>query len=82
MACPGGCVTGGGQPIVPSEINENINVGELRAKAIYDEDKALPIRKSHKNPQITKIYVEFLGTQNNHLSHKLLHTKYIIRNKF
>lgn len=82
MACPGGCVTGGGQPIVNSQTRENIDIREERAKAIYDEDKALPIRKSHKNPYITKVYEEFLETPNSHLSHKLLHTKYIKRNKF
>lgn len=82
MACPGGCVTGGGQPIVNSQTRENIDIREERAKAIYDEDKALPIRKSHKNPYITKVYEEFLGTPNSHLSHKLLHTKYMKRNKF
>ncbi|HEY8892266.1 MAG TPA: NADH-dependent [FeFe] hydrogenase, group A6 [Clostridium sp.] len=82
MACPGGCVNGGGQPIVNPQIKEKINVKEERAKAIYDEDKALPIRKSHKNPHITKIYKGFLGEPNGHLSHKLLHTEYIIRNKF
>ncbi len=82
MACPGGCVTGGGQPIVTAQIKEKINIKEERAKAIYDEDKALPIRKSHKNPYITKIYEEFLEVPNSHLSHKLLHTEYIKRNKF
>lgn len=82
MACPGGCVTGGGQPIVNSQTRENIDIREERAKAIYDEDKALPIRKSHKNPYITKIYEEFLETPNSHLSHRLLHTEYIKRNKF
>ncbi len=82
MACPGGCVNGGGQPIVNSQIKEEINIPEQRAKAIYDEDKALPIRKSHKNPQITKIYEEFLEQPNGHLSHKLLHTEYKERNKF
>jgi len=82
MACPGGCVNGGGQPIVNAEIKEKINIREERAKALYDEDKDLPIRKSHKNPYITKIYEEFLGTPNGHLSHKLLHTEYMKRNKF
>jgi len=82
MACPGGCVNGGGQPIVNSYIKEKINVAEERAKAIYDEDKSLPLRKSHKNPHITKIYEEFLEKPNGHLSHELLHTKYIKRNKF
>jgi len=82
MACPGGCVTGGGQPIVTAQIKGKINIKEERAKAIYNEDKALPIRKSHKNPYITQIYEEFLGAPNSHLSHELLHTKYEKRNKF
>jgi iron-only hydrogenase group A len=82
MACPGGCVNGGGQPIVNSQIREEINISEERAKAIYDEDKSLSLRKSHKNPHITKIYEEFLGEPNGHLSHKLLHTEYKERNKF
>ena len=82
MACPGGCVTGGGQPIVSSKKLGDINVKAERAKAIYEEDKNLPIRKSHKNPYITKIYKEFLGEPNGHLAHELLHTHYVKRNKF
>ncbi|MGH4117161.1 NADH-dependent [FeFe] hydrogenase, group A6 [Clostridium sp.] len=82
MACPGGCVNGGGQPIVNSQIKEKIDISEERAKAIYDEDKSLPFRKSHKNSHIIKIYEEFLGEPNGHLSHKLLHTEYKERNKF
>jgi iron-only hydrogenase group A len=81
MACPGGCVNGGGQPIVNSQIKEKVNITEKRAKAIYDEDISLPIRKSHKNSQITKIYEEFLVSPGSHLSHKLLHTQYIKRDK-
>ncbi|MCM8709523.1 NADH-dependent [FeFe] hydrogenase, group A6 [Clostridium sp. SYSU_GA19001] len=82
MACPGGCVTGGGQPIVDSKIREKIDIKAERVKAIYDEDEALTIRKSHKNPYIIKIYEEYLKEPNGHLSHKLLHTHYIKRNKF
>lgn len=82
MACPGGCVTGGGQPIVNADKLESINVKSERAKAIYEEDKELPIRKSHKNPYITKIYEEYLGKPNGHLSHELLHTHYLKKNKF
>ena len=82
MACPGGCVTGGGQPIVNARDLETINVKTERAKAIYEEDKKLPIRKSHKNPDIAKVYKEFLGKPNGHLSHKLLHTHYVKRTKF
>lgn len=82
MACPGGCVSGGGQPIISSKEKELIDVREERAKAIYEEDKSLPIRKSHKNPYIKQIYEEFLKEPNSHLSHELLHTTYIKRNKF
>lgn len=82
MACPGGCVTGGGQPIVSAQDIEKTDPKVLRAKAIYEEDKSLPIRKSHKNPYIIKVYKEFLGEPNSELSHKLLHTHYIKRNKF
>lgn len=82
MACPGGCVAGGGQPIISSKEKEFIDVREERAKAIYEEDKALPIRKSHKNPYIKQIYEEFLKEPNSHLSHELLHTTYVKRNKF
>lgn len=82
MACPGGCVTGGGQPIVhPNEIAA-VDVKSKRAQAIYQEDKEMPIRKSHKNPYIMKVYQEFLGEPNGQLSHKLLHTHYTKRNRF
>jgi NADH-quinone oxidoreductase subunit G/NADP-reducing hydrogenase subunit HndD len=82
MACPGGCVNGGGQPIVNSKTKEQIDIRAERAKAIYDEDKAMPIRKSHKNPYIKQIYDEFLGEPNSHLSHELLHTHYVKRNRY
>ena len=82
MACPGGCVTGGGQPILSANDLANIDVKAIRARAIYEEDKEMPIRKSHKNPDIKKIYKEFLGEPNGDLSHELLHTHYIKRNKF
>ena len=82
MACPGGCVTGGGQPIVSAKDLEIMNPMVLRAVAIYEEDKKMPVRKSHKNPYIIKIYKEFLKEPNGHLSHKLLHTHYVKREKF
>lgn len=74
MACPGGCLGGGGQPIPTSP--------EIRAKrmeAIYDEDTHMAIRKSHENPEVTAIYEEFLGKPNGHKSHELLHTHYTKR---
>jgi iron-only hydrogenase group A len=82
MACPGGCVTGGGQPIVNAKLQEKCDVKALRAKATYGEDAAKTIRKSHQNPYITKIYEEYLGEPNGHKSHELLHTHYVKRSKF
>ena len=74
MACPGGCIGGGGEPIVP-----NYEVRKKRIAAIYQEDKAMAIRKSHQNPAIIKLYEEFLGQPLGEKSHHLLHTSYIKR---
>ncbi|KUK54594.1 MAG: Hydrogenase, Fe-only, partial [Desulfotomaculum sp. 46_296] len=74
MACPGGCVSGGGQPI---PVNNEIR--RLRAEALYQEDRDLGLRKSHQNPSITKIYEEFLDTPLGEKSHHLLHTRYTAR---
>ncbi|MCD6333088.1 MAG: iron hydrogenase small subunit [Bacteroidales bacterium] len=77
MACPGGCLGGGGQPI-PT----NPEIREKRAKAIYCEDENLPIRKSHENPEVQLVYEDFLGSPNSHLAHQLLHTHYTERERF
>lgn len=82
MACPGGCVNGGGQPIVNAKIREKVDVRLERAKGIYGEDKDLPLRKSHKNPYIKKLYEEFLKEPNSEISHKYLHTHYVKRDRF
>lgn len=82
MACPGGCVNGGGQPIVKASVRDCVDAKVDRAQGLYSEDKALPIRKSHKNPSIQKLYKEFLGEPNGHLAHELLHTHYVKRDKF
>ncbi|MDD2622373.1 MAG: NADH-dependent [FeFe] hydrogenase, group A6 [Bacteroidales bacterium] len=76
MACPGGCLGGGGQPI-PT----NMEIRMKRNKAIYQEDAGMPIRKSHENPEVALIYKEFLEKPLGHTSHKLLHTTYIDRAK-
>lgn len=81
MACPGGCVNGGGQPIVPSSVRMDTDIRAERAKAVYSEDKSLPLRKSHDNPYIKQLYDEFLGEPCGHKSHELLHTHYIARAK-
>jgi iron-only hydrogenase group A len=78
MACPGGCLGGGGQPIPTSP-----EIRAARARAIYDEDKAYKVRKSHENPAVDRIYKEFLTDGPcGHLSHKLLHTYYMARGKY
>ena len=79
MGCPGGCVTGGGQPIVDARTRYFVDPKAARAAATYDEDEAKTIRKSHENPAIKKIYAEFLGEPCGHKSHELLHTHYVDR---
>ena len=77
MCCPGGCIGGGGQPI-PSTNAER----EVRIRAIYEEDAAMPLRKSHENPAVQTLYEEFLGRPLGEKSHKLLHTHYQPRERF
>ena len=82
MCCPGGCVNGGGQPIQPASVWNFNNVKALRAKALYDEDQAMTLRKSHENSQIKKLYEEFLGEPGSHKAHELLHTSYVVRSRY
>ncbi len=82
MACPGGCVNGGGQPIVSPEKRLMGDPRVLRAKALYDEDANKPLRKSHENPSIKKIYEEYFEKPNSHKAHELLHTTYQVRAKY
>ncbi len=77
MACPGGCLGGGGQPI-PT----NLEVRKMRAKAIYREDERKTIRKSHENPAVKALYQEFLGEPLSEKSHHLLHTHYTKRSRY
>ena len=81
MACPGGCVNGGGQPIVEAFKRLDVDPRAARAAGLYAEDEAKTIRKSHENPDIQKLYKEFLGEPNGHLAHELLHTHYTDRSK-
>jgi NADP-reducing hydrogenase subunit HndD len=82
MACPGGCVNGGGQPLVSPAEREKRDPRVLRAKALYTEDVAKTVRKSHENPSIKKLYAEYLEKPNSHIAHTLLHTHYTARPKF
>lgn len=82
MACPGGCIMGGGQPIKSSKIRETVDVAKKRSDAMYSIDEKSTIRLSHKNPVLQKIYEEFLGEPGGHLAHELLHTHYEAREKY
>ena len=82
MACPGGCIMGGGQPIKSSKIRSEVDVRKLRADALYSIDEKSTIRKSHENPILKKIYEEYLETPGSYRAHKLLHTKYQPREKY
>ena len=79
MCCPGGCVNGGGQPIQSSNNHSFYDIKKLRAQALYDQDKNMPLRKSHLNPVLQKCYEEFLGEPGSHKAHEILHTSYVKR---
>lgn len=82
MACPGGCVHGGGQSIVSAQVRLDVNPKANRASALYAEDEACVLRKSHENHEVQALYKEFLGEANGHMSHKLLHTHYAPRDVY
>ncbi len=79
MACPGGCVNGGGQPVVPASVKNTVNVRELRAAVLYNADKASDVRTSHENSAVKALYDEFLGKPGSHAAHEILHTTYVKR---
>ncbi|MCH4889049.1 2Fe-2S iron-sulfur cluster binding domain-containing protein [Acidaminobacter sp. JC074] len=81
MGCPGGCVNGGGQPQQPQKVRDIVDLKVERAKALYEEDAILTVRKSHQNPEMIKLYADYLGEPNGHKAHKLLHTHYTAREK-
>ena len=88
MVGPGGCINGGGQPYVRDVFlpNEDPDIMDTyiqkRAQALYSEDEAQVLRQSHKNPQIQKLYEEYLGKPNSHKAHAVLHTHYNAREGF
>ena len=77
MGCPGGCINGGGQPRCSEE-----GYREKRSQALYSEDERKVLRKSHENPDLMKLYADFLGEPNGHKAHDLLHTYYVPRGKY
>jgi NADP-reducing hydrogenase subunit HndD len=76
MACAGGCINGGGQPIVPAPVQEKVNVKKLRAAALHKIDEFMDVRKSHQNPEVKALYQDFLQKPGSELAHHLLHTEY------
>ena len=79
MACPGGCVNGGGQPRQPGYVRDTVDIRALRAKVLYDMDNSESLRKSHDNPCIKAVYDEYLGKPGGEKAHHLLHTSYVKR---
>ena len=82
MACPGGCINGGGQPYVHDEVRNNNDLKALRAAALYDSDRDNALRCSHENAGVDALYKEYLGKPNSHKAHELLHTSYKARPKY
>ncbi len=79
MCCPGGCVNGGGQPRVSSEVRSFTDVQGIRASVLYKNDENKPIRESHKNPEMIKLYEDYLGEPGSEKAHETLHTSYVAR---
>ncbi len=82
MGCPGGCVNGGGQPIQPQYVRDTVDHKAVRAKALYDQDQAMTLRKSHESPVVKKLYSEYYDGFGGHKAHHDLHTSYVARKKF
>ena len=79
MACPGGCVNGGGQPIQPAVVRMTTDLKSVRAAVLYNDDKNADLRKSHENSAVKKLYDEYFGEPNSHKAHEVLHTHYVKR---
>lgn len=82
MACPGGCVNGGGQPIQSAFVRRNKDIRALRASVLYGIDKDSKLRKSHENEFVKKIYADYFEKPGSHKAHEILHTSYVKRNKY
>ena len=82
MACPGGCIMGGGQPIKSSKVRAEVDVRKLRADALYSIDERSIVRKSHENPVMKKLYKDFLEKPGSEIAERLLHTTYTKREKY
>ena len=79
MACPGGCVNGGGQPYQPAAVRNSVDLRAVRAKVLYNDDAQRDLRKSQDNAGVKKLYDEFFGAPGSHKAHEVLHTSYVKR---
>lgn len=83
MGCPGGCVNGGGQPIQPQYVRDTVDLKSMRAQALYKQDSAMPLRKSHENPVVREVYDHYYhGTYGCEAAHHALHTSYVARKRY
>ncbi len=82
MCCPGGCINGGGQPYQPASVRGFTDIRTLRANALYANDEANAIRRSHLNPIVTEVYENYLGEWGGHKAHHILHTSYRAQPKY
>ncbi len=82
MCCPGGCVTGGGQPVQPGSVLNTVDLKTARAKALYDQDAAMTLRKSHESPVVKELYDNYFDGIGGHKAHHTLHTSYVARKKY
>jgi len=82
MGCPGGCVNGGGQPIQPQNVRDTVDLKAVRAQALYAQDAAMAIRKSHESPVVKALYSEWYDGFGGHKAHHDLHTSYVARDKY
>ena len=82
MACPGGCINGGGQPLHPSSVRSFTDLRTLRARALYKHDEGMELRKSHENPVVKEVYSTYLGAPGSHKAHELLHCEYVPQKRY
>jgi len=82
MGCPGGCINGGGQPVQSAHVRNFIDLRDLRAKVLYDQDHGAEVRQSHNNPVVKKLYDEFFEKPGSHKAHEVMHTSYRVRSHF
>jgi NADP-reducing hydrogenase subunit HndD len=81
MCCPGGCINGGGQPVQPASVRNNVDLKIKRAEVLYKADANKPLRKSHENPSLNEIYKDYFDEYGSDRAHEVLHTSYRDRSK-